>query len=156
MLRKKTKGVAIGSQTSSFIGRATEKVVDRRAFLKGSGLAVGGLATAAALVGSNVKAVKAAASNSAVTIKKSVCTHCSVGCTVIAEVQNGVWTGQEPGWDSPINLGAHCAKGSSVRETASGERRLKYPMKLVGGKWTRMSWDDAINEIGDKMLDIRK
>jgi formate dehydrogenase major subunit len=74
---------------------------------------------------------------------------------VVAEVQNGVWTGQEPGWDSPINLGAHCAKGASVRETASGERRLKYPMKLVGGKWVRMSWDDAINEIGDKMLDIR-
>jgi formate dehydrogenase major subunit len=74
----------------------------------------------------------------------------------MAEVQNGVWTGQEPGWDSPINLGAHCAKGASVRETASGERRLKYPMKLVGGKWTRMSWDDAINEIGDKMMDIRE
>ena len=156
MLRKKTKGVAIGSQTSSFIGRATEKVVDRRAFLKGSGLAVGGLATAAALVGSNVKPVQAAASNAAVSIKKTVCTHCSVGCTVMAEVQNGVWTGQEPGWDSPINLGAHCAKGASVRETASGERRLKYPMKLVSGKWTRMSWDDAINEIGDKMESIRK
>ena len=43
MLRKKTQGVAIGSQTSSFIGKATEKVVDRRAFLKGSGLAVGRL-----------------------------------------------------------------------------------------------------------------
>jgi formate dehydrogenase major subunit len=71
-------------------------------------------------------------------------------------VQNGVWTGQEPGWDSPINLGAHCAKGASVRETASGERRLKYPMKLTGGKWVRMSWDDAINEIGDQMLDIRE
>ena len=49
MLRKKTKGVAIGSQTSSFIGKTSEKVVDRRTFLKGSGLAVGGLATAAAL-----------------------------------------------------------------------------------------------------------
>jgi formate dehydrogenase major subunit len=98
----------------------------------------------------------AASGSAAAQIKKSVCTHCSVGCTVMAEVQNGVWTGQEPGWDSPINLGAHCAKGASVRETASGERRLKYPMKLVGGKWTRMSWDDAINEIGDTMLDIRE
>jgi formate dehydrogenase major subunit len=154
MLRKKTSGVARGPQSSSFIGRAAETVVDRRAFLRGSGLAIGGVATAAALVGSNVAPAKAAAGGAAV-IKKSVCTHCSVGCTVVAEVQNGVWTGQEPGWDSPINLGAHCAKGASVRETASGERRLKYPMKLVGGKWVRMSWDDAINEIGDKMLDIR-
>jgi len=156
MLRKKTSGVANGPQSSSFIGKAAEMVVDRRAFLRGSGLAIGGLATAAAVVGSNVKPAQAVSVGVAAEIKKSVCTHCSVGCTVIAEVQNGVWTGQEPGWDSPINLGAHCAKGAPVRETASGERRLKYPLKLVGGKWTRMSWDDAINEIGDKMLDIRK
>jgi hypothetical protein len=27
--------------------------------------------------------------------------------------------GQEPGWDSPFNLGAHCAKGASVREHAT-------------------------------------
>ena len=54
-------------------------------------------------------------------IKRSVCTHCSVGCGVIAEVQNGVWTGQEPDFDSPFNLGAHCAKGASVRE--HGHRR---------------------------------
>jgi formate dehydrogenase major subunit len=156
MLRKKTSGVAGSPQSSSFIGKAAEKVVDRRAFLRGSGLAIGGVATAAALVGSNVTPAKAAGTAAAAEIKKSVCTHCSVGCTVIAEVQNGVWTGQEPGWDSPINLGAHCAKGASVRETASGERRLKYPMKLAGGKWVRLSWDDAINEIGDKMLDIRE
>jgi len=156
MLRKKTSGVAQGPQSSSFIGKAAGKVVDRRAFLRGSGLAIGGLATAAAVVGSNVKPAQAAGAGMAAEIKKSVCTHCSVGCTVVAEVQNGVWTGQEPGWDSPINLGAHCAKGASVRETASGERRLKYPMKLSGGKWVRMSWDDAINEIGDQMLDIRE
>ena len=69
--------------------------------------------------------------------------------------QNGVWIGQEPGFDSPFNLGAHCAKGASVREHAHGERRLKYPMKLVNGEWTRLSWEDAVNEIGDTMLQIR-
>jgi len=49
-------------------------------------------------------------------------------------VQNGVWIRQEPVFDSPINLGAHCAKGASIREHGHGEHRLKYPMKLVGGK----------------------
>ncbi len=155
MLRKKASGVARGPQSASFVGKIAEKAVDRRAFLKGSGLAIGGVAAASAFVGTNIKPAQAVTAGAA-QIKKTVCTHCSVGCTVMAEVSNGVWTGQEPGWDSPINLGAHCAKGASVRETASGERRLKYPMKLVGGKWTRMSWDDAIEEIGDKMLDIRK
>ena len=36
-----------------------------------------------------------------------------------------------------------------------GERRLKYPMKLVNGQWTRIKWDQAINEIGDKLKEIR-
>ena len=89
------------------------------------------------------------------TIRKNICTHCSVGCTVIAEVENGVWVGQEPGWDSPINRGSHCAKGAATRELVHGDRRLKYPMKLVNGQWTRISWDTAINEIGDKLMEIR-
>ncbi len=73
-----------------------------------------------------------------------------------AEVSNGVWVGQEPSWDSPINRGSHCAKGASVRELVSGERRLKYPMKLTNGQWQRVSWDVAINEIGDKLTAIRQ
>ena len=76
---------------------------------------------------------------SGATIRKNVCTHCSVGCTVIAEVVNGVWVGQEPGWDSPINRGSHCAKGAATRELVHGDRRLRYPMKLVNGQWTRIS-----------------
>ncbi len=66
-----------------------------------------------------------------------MCTHCSVGCTVIAEVSNGVWVGQEPGWDSPINRGSHCAKGAATRELVHSDRRLRYPMKMVNGQWTQ-------------------
>jgi anaerobic selenocysteine-containing dehydrogenase len=48
-----------------------------------------------------------------------------------AVVENGVWVRQEPVFDSPINLGAHCAKGAALREHGHGEYRLRYPMKLV-------------------------
>lgn len=128
--------------------------MDRRGFLTASGVAVGGLA-ALSLPSTRVQAAAPSKEGGEVVIKKSVCTHCSVGCTVEAEVQNGVWTGQEPGWDSPFNMGAHCAKGASVREHGHGERRLKYPMKMVNGEWQKIPWDQAINEIGDKMLQIR-
>ena len=43
-----------------------------------------------------------------------------------------------------------------MRAHAQGERRLKYPMKLVNGEWTRLSWDVAINEIGDGMMKMRE
>ena len=135
-----------------------ETPLDRRAFLKRSGLAAGGLAAlGGGLPLTRVRRAEAAneASGEIETIK-SVCTHCSVGCTVTAEVQDGVWTGQEPSFDSPFNLGAHCAKGASVREHAHGERRLKYPMKKEDGEWKRMSWADAIDEIGDRLLAIRE
>jgi formate dehydrogenase major subunit len=134
------------------------QTIDRRGFLKRSGIAMGVGAASTLLAPGRVKKAHAAseAATGEITIKKSVCTHCSVGCGVVAEVQNGVWTGQEPDFDSPFNLGAHCAKGATVREHGHGERRLKYPMKLVGGQWKRMSWDDAINEIGDGMLKIRE
>ncbi len=156
MLRKKTNTVARRTRTNGILADVAETSVDRRAFLRGSGLAIGGLAAIAATGGSVTQASAQATVSDAVETIKSVCTHCSVGCTVVAEVQNGVWTGQEPGWDSPFNLGAHCAKGAAVREHAHGERRLKYPMKLVGGEWTRVSWDEAINEIGDGMMKIRE
>lgn len=131
--------------------------LDRRSFLRKSGVAVGGLAAVGTLPLSTVRKAKAGppAAGAQVTIRKNICTHCAVGCTVTAEVANGVWIGQEPSWDSPINRGSHCAKGASVRELVSGERRLKYPMKLVDGKWTRVKWEQAIDEIGDKLMAIR-
>ena len=157
MLAKKTSGVAKGPRLKKALAGAVNGTMNRRAFLRNSGLAVGGAALAtAAPVGMIKKAKAASDGKTAVKRVKSVCTHCSVGCTVIAEVENGVWTGQEPGFESPFNLGGHCAKGAAVREHAHNERRLKYPMKLEGGKWKRVSWEEAIDEIGNKMLEIRK
>ncbi len=156
MLRKKMGGVTKGPRLSDNLTATSQSAVNRRDFLRNSGLAVGGLAAAGSLAaGGSTQATAASAQGGNVEIRKSVCTHCSVGCTVIAEVSDGVWVGQEPGFDSPFNLGAHCAKGAAVREHAHGERRLKYPTKLVDGKWTRVSWDEAINEIGDQMMQIR-
>jgi formate dehydrogenase major subunit len=59
MLRKKASGVARGPQSASFVGKIAEKAVDRRAFLKGSGLAIGGVAAASAFVGTNIKPAQA-------------------------------------------------------------------------------------------------
>jgi formate dehydrogenase major subunit len=134
--------------------------MDRRAFLRRSGLGVGvGIAAGSLTL---VKKARAAANGDTavgkgkIEVKRTVCGHCSVGCAVDAVVENGVWVRQEPVFDSPINLGAHCAKGAALREHGHGEYRLRYPMKLVDGKYQRISWDQALNEISAKMLDLRK
>jgi formate dehydrogenase major subunit len=132
--------------------------LDRRAFLRRSGLTAGALAALGTLPlrGAQAANIPGPKPGAQVTLRKNICTHCSVGCTVIAEVQDGVWTGQEPAWDSPINRGTHCAKGASIREIVHSDRRLRYPLKLVNGRWMRMSWDQAIDEIGAKMLSVRE
>src|SRR5262249_4375485 len=128
--------------------------MDRRTFLKRSGLVAGAGAFATQLPYGVIGKADAADEAGKVEVKRTVCTHCSVGCSIDAVVQNGVWIRQEPVFDSPLNLGAHCAKGASVREHGVVEHshRLKSPMKLVNGKWQKMSWDDAIKEVGDKLL----
>ena len=154
-----TKRRAAASRPAIVPPAEQARAVDRRQFLRNSGLA--GAVGAAGIVGAfGVGTVQRARAGDVVPgvaeeTKKSICPHCSVGCTVIARVQKGVWVGQDPAFDSPINLGTHCAKGASVRELVSGERRLKYPMKLVDGEWKRISWTQAIQEVGDRLLNIR-
>ncbi|NUO88758.1 MAG: twin-arginine translocation signal domain-containing protein, partial [Cupriavidus sp.] len=126
--------------------------MDRRSFLKRSGIGVGaGLAASQLTLLRKADAAddkKAAGDGkTGIVVRRTVCGHCSVGCAVDAVVQNGVWIRQEPVFDSPLNMGAHCAKGAALREHGHGEYRLKYPMKLVNGKYQRISWDQALDEI---------
>ena len=92
---------------------------DRRAFLKRSGVTAGALAALGNLSLGGMRKAEAGPpppAGATVTTRKNICTHCSVGCSVIAEVANGVWIGQEPDYDSPINRGSHCCKGAAVRD----------------------------------------
>ena len=167
MLLTKKPGAGAGAPvSSSFVQRLRHGLsqavptMDRRAFLRRSGLGVGaGLAVSQLTLVKKSTAAEGAKSidgSGTVVVRRTVCTHCSVGCASDAVVENGVWVRQEPVFDSPINLGAHCAKGAALREHGHGEYRLRYPMKLVNGKYQRISWDEALNEISARMLDLRK
>jgi formate dehydrogenase major subunit len=159
MLVKRRNGdTASTGRLSQMAAAVSARPLDRRSFLRASGLTVGGLAALGTLGAGMTRRVEAAGftdMSQPIEIRTNICTHCSVGCTVKAEVQNGVWVGQEPAYGSPINRGTHCAKGASVRELVHGDRRIKYPMKKVGGQWQRISWDQALTEITDKMTEIR-
>lgn len=156
---------AAGTSSSSLVASLSRGVaramptMDRRAFLRRSGLGVGaGIAASELMLVRKARAADAPAAGEGgpkVEVKRTVCGHCSVGCAVDAVVENGVWVRQEPVFDSPINLGAHCAKGAALREHGHGEFRLKTPMKLVDGKYQKISWDQALDEISKKMLELR-
>ena len=160
LTRKSTQTAAspnrLARGASAFLG----KTIDRRTFLQRSGLAAGGAAALSQLPFSMMRKAEAAdkPAGGNIEVKRTVCTHCSVGCAIDAVVQNGVWIRQEPVFDSPINLGAHCAKGASIREHGMHEisHRLRTPMKLSGGKWEKISWDQALTEVSQKLMAIKK
>jgi formate dehydrogenase major subunit len=166
MLLTKKPGSAHGSSRSPLVHSLQRGLahaiptMDRRAFLRRSGLGVGvGIAASQLALVKKAHAIEgreAGVGTGKVEVKRTVCSHCSVGCAIDAVVENGVWVRQEPVFDSPINLGAHCAKGAAIREHGHGEYRLRYPMKLVNGKYERISWDQALDEITKRMLEIRK
>lgn len=164
LTRKSTSTEAAPSRLVANLARGVARAVptmDRRAFLRRSGLGVGaGIAASQLTLVKKAQAADPAAKSAGgaknIQVKRTICGHCSVGCAVDAVVENGVWVRQEPVFDSPINLGAHCAKGAALREHGHGEFRLKYPMKLVNGKYQRITWDQALDEISKKMLELRK
>src|ERR1700690_3813448 len=104
LLTRTRHGVAAARPRLRRIAGARLPTMDRRTFLKRSGLGAGAGAFASQLP-YNVIGKADAAADAAVgkpEVKRTVCTHCSVGCAIDATVENGVWTRQEPVFDSPI------------------------------------------------------
>ena len=115
--------------------------IGRRSFLKMAALAstCGAAGFAASNVTREATAQEMANPFPDSKIVKTVCTVCSVGCGVLAEVENGAWVRQEVAQDHPISAGGHCCKGADVIDMVRSHCRVKYPMKKVGGKWQRIS-----------------
>src|SRR5438445_9799045 len=159
LLTRKNGNVSAAGPRLRRLTGVPEAGLDRRTFLKRSGLVAGAGAFATQLPYGTIGKATAASESDTVKreVHRTVCTHCSVGCSIDAVTENGVWVRQEPVFDSPLKLAAHCAKGASVREhgMTQDSHRLKYPMKLAGGKWQKISWDQAYDEISKKLLEIR-
>jgi DMSO reductase family type II enzyme molybdopterin subunit len=74
---------------------------------------------------------------------------------VLREEQAGVFRPIEKGIPDMNPMG--CQKGCMWSHTLTGPDRVTHPLKRAGergeGKWQRVSWDEALTEIADAMLD---
>lgn len=138
-----------------------QNLQNRRAFLKLSVL--GSVAGITQALGSDEERVLRKASSQELKENypdskrvKTICTHCSVGCGIIAEVVDGIWVRQEVAQDHPVSLGGHCCKGADMIDRVRSTTRLRYPIEKVGGKWQKTSWDSAMDKIATKLSEIRE
>ncbi|MBT6858246.1 MAG: molybdopterin-dependent oxidoreductase, partial [Rhodospirillaceae bacterium] len=92
-------------------------------------------------------------------ILKSVCRSCHGGCGVLMHVKDDVLVKVEGDPDSPFSHGRLCPIGNATHEMVYHPDRLKYPMRRKGprgaGTWERISWDEALDEIAEKLTKIK-
>lgn len=89
-----------------------------------------------------------------------MCQLCSTVCGVIGHVKEGRLIKIEGNPNDPNSRGRLCARGHAALNHLYHPERLLYPLKRVGargeGKWKRISWDEALDEIADKLKQVRK
>lgn len=94
-------------------------------------------------------------------IKKSVCVWCKGECGVLVHVKDGhmVKLEEDPEWARkvwPATRG--CVRFRAAKEYFYHPDRVNFPLKRVGekgeGKWQQITWDQALDEIAEKMQKI--
>ena len=91
---------------------------------------------------------------------KSVCRSCHGGCGALLHVRDGKLVKVEGDPASPLNHGRLCPIGTVTVDLVNHPDRLQYPMRRRGahgsGDWQRISWDEALDEISERVLAIRE
>jgi anaerobic selenocysteine-containing dehydrogenase len=92
-------------------------------------------------------------------ILKSVCRSCHGGCGVLLHVEGDRLVKVEGDCESPLNHGRLCPIGTVTLDLVYHPDRLKHPLRRAGargsGQWQRISWDQALDEISQRLLAIR-
>ncbi|MBP9012169.1 MAG: molybdopterin-dependent oxidoreductase [Smithella sp.] len=88
------------------------------------------------------------------TLHKTGCVLCAQNCGLEIEVENNRMVKVKPDKSNVKSEGYICRKGMNVAYHQHNADRLKYPLKKVGDKFERISWDQAIDEIAAKIKNI--
>ncbi|MCB0088076.1 MAG: molybdopterin-dependent oxidoreductase, partial [Caldilineaceae bacterium] len=91
----------------------------------------------------------------------TVCFNCESACGLLAYVDKTTLEIKkfEGNPVHPGSRGRNCAKGPATINQVYDPERILYPLKRVGergeGQWQRISWQQALEEIGAKMRESR-
>ncbi len=94
-------------------------------------------------------------------VVKAICRMCHGGCGTLVTIRGGEVTQVVGDPDNPVSKGKLCSKaGAPSIEQLYHEARINRPLMRVGergaGKWRAVSWQEAIEFIARKMLQIKQ
>ncbi|HEX8651278.1 MAG TPA: molybdopterin-dependent oxidoreductase [Pyrinomonadaceae bacterium] len=87
----------------------------------------------------------------------TTCFNCESACGLLAYVDKESLQVQkfEGNPEHPGSRGRNCAKGPATLNQITDPDRILYPLKRAGkrgeGKWVRVSWDEALNDIAARI-----
>ncbi|MGE5852439.1 MAG: molybdopterin-dependent oxidoreductase, partial [Deltaproteobacteria bacterium] len=87
----------------------------------------------------------------------TICFNCEAACGLLGFVEKD--TGHirrfEGNPEHPGSRGRNCAKGPATLNQVNDPERIRYPLKRVGargaGKWERVTWDEALDDIAGRV-----
>ncbi|MCL5105281.1 MAG: molybdopterin-dependent oxidoreductase [Armatimonadetes bacterium] len=136
--------------------------LSRRDFIKGSAAVLGAVSSAWEI--SNAATLKMGAGAVSRTSRRprkgivSTCLNCHARCGILGYERDGqlMTVGGNP--NHPNNRGRMCAKGHAGINILYDPDRILHPMKRVGergsGKWERIDWDQALDEVSRRMWNL--
>jgi len=95
------------------------------------------------------------------TLVPTICFNCEAGCGLLAYVDKDTYEIRkfEGNPAHPGSRGRNCAKGPATHNQVYDPERILYPLKRTGkrgeGKWERITWEQALSEIAEKMRESR-
>lgn len=88
---------------------------------------------------------------------KSACPlNCWDSCGFVVEVENGKVVKIDGDKDHPITKGKICGRGRMLEARTNSDDRILYPLKKVDGEFQRITWEQALTEITEKLLVVRQ
>src|SRR5262249_22162470 len=91
------------------------------------------------------------------TLVPTTCFNCESACGLLAYVDRETLTVRkfEGNPEHPGSRGRNCAKGPATLNQVTDPDRILYPLKRAGGRgegrWQRVSWDDALDDIAGQI-----
>jgi len=86
----------------------------------------------------------------------ATCGMCIEECGINVRVEDSRIVNVEGMPDHPFSEGFICASARAIPEYVHSENRIRYPMKREKDQWRRISWDEALDTIADKLKEYRE
>ncbi|RMD57323.1 MAG: formate dehydrogenase subunit alpha, partial [Nitrospirae bacterium] len=87
---------------------------------------------------------------------KSTCTYCATGCSIYFDVRDNKVMGVTTDELDPVGRGNLCVKGRFGFSFIHHPDRIKKPLIKTNGKFREANWDEALDMVANKFLEIKK